>query len=65
MSRFGRVAAHKPEIYGHERKPHTGLGMVGLVIVGDPSANLGAAKGATSRGKARERLEALLTQVDG
>jgi pseudoazurin len=59
------VTFDKPGIYGYECKPHVGLGMVGLVIVGDPSANLGAAKGATFRGKAKERFEALMKQIDG
>jgi pseudoazurin len=59
------VTFDKPGIYGYECKPHVGLGMVGLVIVGDPSANLGAAKGTAFRGKAKERFEALLKQIDG
>lgn len=57
------VSFDKPGIYGYECKPHYGLGMVGLIVVGDPSANLAAARGGTFRGKAKERFEALFKQV--
>ena len=58
------VSFDKPGLYGYECKPHYGLGMVGLIVVGAPSANLDAAKSATFRGKAKERFEALLKQIN-
>lgn len=60
-----KVTFDQPGVYGYECKPHTGLGMVGLIVVGDPAANLAAAKNGTFRGKAKERFEALFKQVGG
>jgi pseudoazurin len=59
------ITFDKPGVYGYECKPHIGLGMVGLIVVGDPSANLDTAKKATFRGKAKERFEALLKRIEG
>jgi pseudoazurin len=58
------VTFDKPGVYGYECKPHVGLGMVGLVVVGDPAVNLAAAKGGTFRGKSKERFERLFKQLD-
>lgn len=60
-----KVTFDKPGIYGYECKPHYGLGMVGLIVVGDPSANLEAASKASWRGKAKERFTALFRQIGG
>lgn len=53
--------------YGHYCTPHRALGMVGLILVGDPMVNYEAAKEAKQRGKAKkvyadifERADALL-----
>ena len=52
------VTFDKPGAYGFECKPHYGMGMVGLVIVGDP-VNLAEAKAVQQKGKAKKRFEAL------
>lgn len=52
------VTFDKPGAYGFECKPHYGMGMVGLVIVGDPF-NLGEVKAVPQKGKARKRFEQL------
>jgi pseudoazurin len=38
--------------------PHAGMGMVGLIVVGDPTANIEAIKTAKFPKKARDRLDA-------
>lgn len=38
--------------------PHAGMGMVGLVVVGDPTTNIDAIKTAKLPKKARDRLDA-------
>jgi pseudoazurin len=43
-----------PGVYGVKCKPHYGLGMVALVIVGDPAVNLDAAKAVPQTGKAKK-----------
>ena len=44
--------------YAIKCAPHVGMGMVGLVVVGDAPANLDAVKSAKLPKKARERLDA-------
>lgn len=52
------VTFDKPGIYGFECKPHYGMGMVGMVIVGNPT-NLAEAKAVPQKGKAKKRFEQL------
>ena len=44
------VTFTQPGVYGVKCKPHYVMGMVGLVVVGDPSSNLEAAKQAKNPG---------------
>lgn len=53
------VAFDKPGVYGYECKPHYGMGMVGLVVVGDP-VNLAEASAVKHKGKAQKKFEQLL-----
>lgn len=52
------VTFDKPGLYGYECKPHYGMGMVGLIVVGDP-VNLADARAVPQRGRAKQRFEAL------
>ncbi|HEX6117840.1 MAG TPA: pseudoazurin [Dongiaceae bacterium] len=52
------ITFDKPGVYGVECKPHYGMGMVGLVVVGDP-VNLAEAKTVPQKGKAKKRFEDL------
>jgi pseudoazurin len=56
------VTFDKPGAYGFECKPHYGMGMVGLVIVGDP-VNLAEARAVPQKGKAKKRFESLFGNV--
>jgi pseudoazurin len=56
------VTFDKPGAYGFECKPHYGMGMVGLVVVGDP-VNLAEAQAVPQKGKAKKRFEALFGNV--
>jgi pseudoazurin len=47
-----------PGVYGYKCKPHYGMGMIGLVIVGDP-VNLDAVKALKQTGLAKKRFAAL------
>ena len=51
--------------YGYFCQPHRSLGMVGLVLVGDPSGNFDAARSAKQRGKAKKAFKALFEEADG
>jgi len=58
------VTLDKPGLYSYKCTPHFGLGMVGLIAVGDPSINLEAVKGARYSGKARQVMAELLKEVE-
>lgn len=47
-----------PGLYGYQCKPHLGMGMVGLIQVGDDASNAAAVEAAAARlpGKAKQRL---------
>jgi pseudoazurin len=53
------VTFDKPSVYGYRCKPHYGMGMVGVVVVGTPT-NLDAAKAVPQTGKAKAAFEKLL-----
>jgi len=52
------VTFDKAGVYGFECKPHYGMGMVGLVVVGDP-VNLVQAEAVPQKGKAKQRFAKL------
>ena len=56
------VTFDKPGLYGFECKPHYGMGMVGMVVVGDP-VNLEQAKAVVHKGKAKQRFQKLFETV--
>jgi pseudoazurin len=57
------VTLDVPGLYAYKCTPHFGLGMVGLIAVGDPSVNLEAVKSARYPGKARVVMAELLKQI--
>ncbi|MFV0297661.1 MAG: pseudoazurin [Hyphomicrobiaceae bacterium] len=57
------VTFTKEGVYGIQCKPHYGMGMVALIVVGDPSSNLEQAKAVKQPGKARKVFEDLFDQV--
>lgn len=50
-------------IYGYQCMPHYGMGMVGLVVVGNKEANLETAQALKQRGKAAKRFETLFADL--
>ncbi|MEL7091276.1 MAG: pseudoazurin [Pseudomonadota bacterium] len=50
--------------YGFFCTPHKGLGMVGLLLVGDVSGNYEALKEVRQRGKSRQRFKDLFAMAD-
>ena len=51
-------------VYGVRCVPHYAMGMVALIVVGDPSVNLEAAREVKHRGKAKQRMAELLDRLD-
>ncbi len=50
-------------VYGVKCTPHFPMGMVALVVVGDPSSNLEAAQAVKNPKKAQERFDAAFAQI--
>ena len=50
-------------VYGIKCTPHFPMGMVALVVVGDPSSNLDAAKAVKNPKKAQERFDAAFAKI--
>ena len=55
-----KVTLNTPGAYGIKCTPHYGMGMVGLLVVGDDPANLDAIKALKNPKKAQERLDAAI-----
>ncbi|EYR78699.1 pseudoazurin [Shinella sp. SUS2] len=55
-----KVTFDKAGAYGVKCTPHVGMGMVGVVVVGDAPANLDAVKTGKLPKKARERMDAAI-----
>jgi pseudoazurin len=58
-----KVTFDKPGAYGVKCTPHVGMGMVGIVVVGDAPANLDAVKTGKLPKKARERMDVAIAAV--
>lgn len=56
-----KVTFDVPGAYAIKCTPHFGMGMVGLVVVGDAPANIDAVKTGKLPKKARERMDAAIT----
>ncbi len=52
----------KPGVYGYKCKPHYGMGMVGMIVVGE-ATNLDQAKAATHPGKAKQAFATLFDRL--
>ena len=58
------VTFDQPGVYGIKCKPHYGMGMVGLVVVGEPTNKMDAAA-VVQKGKAKQKFENFFTQLGG
>ena len=63
MSKDLSVTFTTEGVYGYKCMPHYAMGMVGLIVVGDPSANIETAAAAKLPGKARTKMTALIEAV--
>lgn len=64
MNKDLTVAFDQPGVYGIKCKPHYGMGMVGLVVVGDP-VNKTQAAAIEQKGKAKQKFQALFGEISG
>jgi pseudoazurin len=62
MNEQVEIAFKQPGVYGIKCKPHYGMGMVALVVVGEPT-NLEAAAAAKHPGKARQVFADLIAKA--
>lgn len=56
------ITLEREGVYGVKCTPHYGMGMVGLIVVGEP-VNLDQAKGVKQTGKAKKVFTELFTQL--
>ena len=63
MNRPIQVRFDRAGVYGYKCMPHYGMGMVGVVVVGNAGANLAAARQASHPGRARQVMGNLLAQA--
>ena len=52
-----------PGIYYYWCTPHKGMGMIGLVVVGDDTSNMATIVKAKAMGKSKKKLKALLGEL--
>ncbi|MCX8474784.1 MAG: pseudoazurin [Sphingomonas sp.] len=62
MSKPLTVTFTKPGVYGFKCAPHLGMGMVGVIVVGNPT-NLAQAKAVSLPGKAKQVMAGLLASL--
>jgi pseudoazurin len=58
------VTLTEPGLYAYKCTPHFGLGMVGLIEVGDDTSNIDAIKGLKLPAKAQARMTELLSEAE-
>ena len=58
------VTFETPGIYYYWCTPHKGMGMIGLVVVGDDTSNKPQISEAKAIGKSKKKLKALLAQLN-
>lgn len=63
MNKDITVTFTKPGVYGFKCSPHYGMGMVGLIVVGDPAPNLQKAEAVNHPGKAKSAFTALFKAI--
>ncbi len=63
LSKDFEITFTKEGTYGYKCAPHYNMGMVGLIVVGDPSGNLDAVMSKKTPGKSKKVFKKLFEQV--
>ena len=59
-----KITFETPGIYYYLCTPHKGMGMIGLVVVGDNISNIDDVKKAKAYGKSKKKLKKLLASLE-
>ena len=59
-----KITFDTPGIYYYLCTPHKGMGMIGLVVVGNDTSNIAAVKKAKAYGKSKKKLKKLLASLE-
>ncbi len=62
--REAKITFDTPGIYYYLCTPHKGMGMIGLVVVGNDMSNIDNVKKAKAYGKSKKKLTELLTSLE-
>ncbi|MEM9443559.1 MAG: pseudoazurin [Pseudomonadota bacterium] len=55
----------KPGVYAYKCTPHFGMGMIGFIVVGDPSINIEAVESMRYPGKSKALAAELIGEIKG
>ena len=58
-----KITFDKPGIYYYWCTPHKGMGMIGLIVVGNDLSNMDDVAGAKAIGKSKKKLQTLLASL--
>ena len=58
-----KISFDKAGIYYYWCTPHKGMGMIGLVVVGNDTSNIDEISQAKARGKSKKKLKKLLSEL--
>lgn len=64
ISKDFSITFDKEGLYGVKCTPHLAMGMVGLIVVGDPPASVEQAEGVRLPRKAQERFDAIFVSLE-
>ena len=59
-----KITFDTPGIYYYWYTPHKGMGMIGLVVVGNDLSNMDEVASAKARGKSKKKLKKLLASLE-
>ena len=63
VNKVAKIEFQTPGIYYYNCPPHSGMGMIGLVVVGNDLSNLEQISKAKARGKSKKKLAKLLAEL--
>ncbi|MEM8951221.1 MAG: pseudoazurin [Pseudomonadota bacterium] len=64
MNKEINITVESEGVYAYKCTPHFGSGMIGFIVVGDPSVNLEEVKGLRYAGKSKKVAEELIAQIE-
>ncbi|MEM9440586.1 MAG: pseudoazurin [Pseudomonadota bacterium] len=64
MNKEITITVESEGVYAYKCTPHFGSGMIGFIVVGDPSINMEEVKGLRYAGKSKKVAEQLIAEIE-